>query len=198
MVECGMRIEYSLGGLEYRHVVLANLRRLRLNAPMFFFNSITTPALEELWILDVPSPATSGVLRSSSRSSCSTNAATSNPTLTTLFITSLAKRKSAREIFEILTITGGPSDICPNLSHIAAGEIQSNELDSFLDMVQSRRSADPCLIFVRVFYKSRIGRPPAPRMDEMRAEGLDIGIDVKLKPSDRNYIGALRPGTRSS
>jgi hypothetical protein len=69
-----------------------------------------------------------------------------------------------------------------------------NALDSFLDMVESRwYTASRCLSFARAFYESSRGQDPAPRMIQMRGEGLDIDIDVGFTPSPQNYMGAGRP-----
>jgi hypothetical protein len=204
MVQCRM-VVFGVGHhLEARHVMLGALRRLSITTPPALFDLITTPVLQELW-----TPGVSPSLRDSiQRSSCQLvklvvdecydinlllSILRATPTLTTLYVSGW-RTEDSRVFFHALKIANGPSDLCPYLSHIAAGNTALNAMDSFLDMVESRwYTANPRLAFARVFYKSFLGQDPAPRMIQMRAEGLDIDIDVGFRALPQNYMGAGRP-----
>ncbi|KAJ7831133.1 hypothetical protein B0H14DRAFT_3143277 [Mycena olivaceomarginata] len=179
IVECRMSVFSDAEPLNGQHIVLNDLRRLTLITPGFLFDFITTPGLQELW--------TSGVshsLRDSiQRSSCQLvklvleklvfdefydidillSILQATPTLTTLYV---AEITDSRVFFNALKLANGPSsDLCPHLSHIAAGEVPLNALDSFLDMVESRwYTASRRLSFARAFYESSRGQDPVPRM----------------------------------
>ncbi|KAJ6562176.1 hypothetical protein B0H19DRAFT_1233895 [Mycena capillaripes] len=188
------------------HVVLAHLRRLDINAGPAFLNFVTAPVLQELWIAGRSVPS---LLDCIQRSSCHLVKLVINecetiiavipilraiPTLTTFFVLFEGGSTNANHLFDALTITGGLSDICPNLARIAAGEIPSSALDSFIGMVQSRWYTNGSrLSFVRAFYLSYLGRDAIPSLDRMKEEGLDVGIDIGFRPSQQNYIGFGRP-----
>jgi hypothetical protein len=181
--------------LDGQHVVLNDLRRLTLIAPGFLFDFITTPGLQELWTSGVSHSLRDSIQRSSCQSvklvleklvfdefydiDILLSILQATPTLTTLYV---AEMTDSGVFFNALKLANGSSsDLCPHLSHIAAGEVPLNALDSFLDMVESRwYTASRCLSFARAFYESSRGQDPVPRMIQMQGEGLDIDIDVGL------------------
>jgi hypothetical protein len=66
-------------------------------------------------------------------------------------------------------------------------------------MVESRwyRDGLPRLSFMRAIYHSRVSpsvvKGASARIDKMKAEGLDAGLDSRFDASPQNYLGAGRP-----
>jgi hypothetical protein len=214
LIEYGMRIV----GVAYRangpHVVVNGLQRLyiyispRFPSPRSFLNFITAPALQELWVSQEAAKSLRDCLQRSSCKlvklvvyECNYSAAIILipileviPTLTTFFVGFLLGCGNTNLLFNALKITGGSLDICPHLSRIAAGEVPSSELDSFVAMVESRwYKNDPLLSFVRLFYSDSDELDAIPLMDKMKAEGLDVSIDVEFRPSSQKYMSLGRP-----
>ncbi|KAJ7915354.1 hypothetical protein B0H13DRAFT_2000529, partial [Mycena leptocephala] len=195
LVECGMSVILSQESTDNPHIIaLPALRRFYLNAPGNILKFVSAPALQELWI---SGGAVASLLHCIQRSSaqlvklvideCSTVESLipvlkALPTLMTFIVNFL---------FDTLKITGGSSDICPNLSHIAVGDMPWRELDSMLELIESRwycNADSRVLSFVRLFYVSYMGQDVIPRMDKMRDEGLDVGIDLGFRPLPQSYL----------
>ncbi|KAJ7358098.1 hypothetical protein DFH08DRAFT_439134 [Mycena albidolilacea] len=212
LVECGitLRTAHSSDG---PHVVLPHL--LRLDAVGTVLNYLTAPLLEELWVSDTaPTALIDFVERSSCHLrklvvyECSDPSALipifrAIPTLTTFFVAfgRTSGYMGEEFLFDALKINAGieSAEICPNLTHIAAGGRTGFAVDSFLDMVQTRRSVgQPMLSFVRVFYPDKRQMPAmienvVRRIAEMKREGLDAALDIGLQMSQQNYLGMGRP-----
>jgi hypothetical protein len=189
-------------------IALSALRRLYLNAPGNILKFVTASALQELWI---SGGAVTSLLNCIQRSStqlvklvideCPTVESLipilkAIPTLTTFFLKFIGGIRNTSFLFDALKITGGSSDICPKLSHIAVGEMPRGELDSMLELIESRwycNADSRVLSFVRLFYISYMGQDVVPRMDKMRGEGLDVGIDLGFRPLPQSYLRVGRP-----
>jgi hypothetical protein len=174
---------------------------------------VTVPALQELWITCEAASYLSGCIQ---RSSCQLTKLVVHdcalpgrlirtlediPTLTTLFVTFTegVKKGRTRFLFDGLKITDDAPTICPNLTHIAAGGPSGFDITPLLDMVESRwyRDGLPRLSFMRAIYHSRVSpsvvKGASARIDKMKAEGLDAGLDSRFDASPQNYLGAGRP-----
>jgi hypothetical protein len=125
------------------------------------------------------------------------------PTLTTFFVAfgHTSGHIDGELLFDALKMNAGikSAEICPNLTHIAAGGHTGFAVDFLLDMVQTRRSvSQPILSFVRVYYHSKRQMPArienvVRRIAEMKREGLDAALHVGLQMSQQNYLGMGRP-----
>ncbi|KAF8207902.1 hypothetical protein K438DRAFT_1814572 [Mycena galopus ATCC 62051] len=210
LVECGMS-SASARLSDGPQIVLAHLRCL--SASEHVLGSITAPSLQELWISGNPTASlllafirrSSCALRKLVVYDCSEPAALipilqAVPTLGTFFIVfaRMATYTDQETLFDALKMSGGSVDVCPKLTHVAAGGPPDFALDHFLDMVESRwhGSGSPILSFMGAFYQghnARISQDAAARIDHMRSEGLDAVVETPLKLSRNHYLGIGRP-----
>ncbi|KAJ7195845.1 hypothetical protein B0H12DRAFT_1168976 [Mycena haematopus] len=212
LVECGMS-SASLHLSDGQDIVLAHL--LRLSAFGDILASITAPSLQELWVSGSVTPSLLAFIRRSGSSchlrklvvyQCSDPAALipilqAIPTLRTLFVAFAHTRFIDQQtLFNALKIVSGSANICPNLTHIAAGGPREYAIDNLVDMVASRwYSTDPPrnLSFMRAFYyydmASRLPTNAVAQIDKMRSDGLDAAFDITFTPSRENYFGIDRP-----
>ncbi|KAJ6493335.1 hypothetical protein C8R45DRAFT_1073261 [Mycena sanguinolenta] len=214
LVECGMSsVSPHLANGQF--ILVPHLLRLSVGGDILA--SITAPSLRELWISGptilsllafIRRSGSLGDLRKLVVDQCSVPAdlipiLRSLPTLRTFFVTvSRSTRVDELALFKALEIAEGHPNICPNLTHIAAGGHALFAIDAFLPMVETRwNSVDPpsTLSFMRAFYSSRIPRQvgtiqnAVALIDQMKREGLDAALDAKLTPSAENYLGIDRP-----
>ncbi|KAJ7721417.1 hypothetical protein B0H14DRAFT_3007699 [Mycena olivaceomarginata] len=208
LVECGItllgRHFVPLG--DSPHLPLPNLRHLSVNN-RDFLTFITAPSLQELWIsgeaiyhLDELIQRSSCtlvklVIHRCSQPSDLIDILRAIPTLTTLFVL-ISEKAIARGLFDALKIRGDPTDICPNLTHIAAGGSEGFGINTFVDMVETRWYGDGLptrLSFMRTFYTQKVRCGPRARIHKMQSEGLDARFDTAFHPSPQNYFGAGCP-----
>ncbi|KAJ7263589.1 hypothetical protein B0H12DRAFT_1103110 [Mycena haematopus] len=213
LIECGMS-SISTQLSDGIHILLAQLFRLSVAGDILAF--ITAPSLQELWVSGNATRSLLAFIRRSGPSchlrklvvdQCSDPAALipilrAIPTLRTFFVVFASRTTSAdqRALFNALKIVRSSANICPNLTHVAAGGPLEFPVHDFVDMVASRwYTVDPPRIvsFMRVFYRVPMaGRMPTKavaQIDKMRSEGLDAALDTSLHPSRENYLGIDRP-----
>ncbi|KAF7362733.1 hypothetical protein MVEN_00622600 [Mycena venus] len=209
VVECGITIvgrdSLPPGST---HVALPNLRRLSIDAHGGFLELLRAPLLQELWITgDTAHYYLRPFIQHSSctlvklvMDDCSdppwlAMILPDIPTLTTLYI-AFSDKAIAKVLFDALKITGGPSDILPNLTHLAAGGSSGFGINAFVNMAATRwYKGTPRLSFMRTFYRLDVSSSSSAFKDvvslieKMRGEGLDAGFDTGFRPEPRNYFG---------
>ncbi|KAJ7844179.1 hypothetical protein B0H13DRAFT_2096852 [Mycena leptocephala] len=207
-------VECAIGFDKYRPVVvpgsnpavvLPNLRRLRIEVTNFLIH-LTAPALEEL---SVSSYAYRDILPFIQRSSCTLTRLFLDNTmmayeaipllrdllaLTYLHIENGAYDEENRvTFFTAMTISGAPSDLCPNLASIVYGCRNwdgDSAQESFLAMARSRfqpHSSHPgCLARLRCFRF----RPDKVWADikMLQDEGFDVGFLGHLTPRELQLL----------
>ncbi|KAF7362732.1 hypothetical protein MVEN_00622500 [Mycena venus] len=210
LVECGISLSQTSSSAG-PPIILGNL--LRLSAIGDVLSSLVAPALEELWIYG---SATASFLGFLGRSSCRLRKLVvydcsdpetlipilqTIPTLKTFFVDFERNSDNTGQtaLFDALKLRGGASDMCPNLTRIAAGGPPRFAIDAFIDMVESRwYTADlPILSFVRAFshyeMSRRVSANAKARIDRMRRKELDVALDLLFERSRYNYLGIDRP-----
>ncbi|KAJ7438550.1 hypothetical protein B0H11DRAFT_588700 [Mycena galericulata] len=196
----------------YPPLILSHLRRIGTKGGSFF-QYITASSLQEVW--------TSGqsgqwpLLDCIQRSSCHlvklvlddctnpdhvVDILRASPTLTTFYVIfpNNVVHTNARPLFDALKLTGGPSDICPRLSHFAAGGPSKFGIIALVNVIASRWHTDTpsCLTFARViawYVEAYQVKDSVDSLDKMRKEGLDAALDINFRPSPDNYMGIGRP-----
>ncbi|KAF7356139.1 F-box domain-containing protein [Mycena venus] len=208
LVECGITLlgQHFTTLDDSRHLTLPNLRHLSVNNPDFL-TFITAPSLQELWISGDAIYHLDNLIQ---RSSCTLvklvidrcsqpsdliDILRAIPTLTTLFVF-ISDKAIARGLFDALKIRGDLTDICLNLTHVAAGGSEGFGINTFVDMVETRWYGDGLLTrlsFMRTFYTQKVRCGPKARIHKMQSEGLDARFDTAFHPSPQNYFGAGCP-----
>ncbi|KAJ7460210.1 hypothetical protein FB451DRAFT_1270640 [Mycena latifolia] len=197
ILECGMAIASTDELPTIAIVTLPRLRRLHLAGAGHVLNFMTVPMLQDLYIAG---DSLDALLRCMQLSSCQLAKLVvydcyapdtlipilaALPTLTTFFVElSLPSGVEDGTLWDALRLTGGPSALCPNLSHIAAGGYAWFDLESFVDMIESRRwdtTGPSPLSFVRAFCTKK--RPARlrdrflARVQRLKDAGLDFDCD---------------------
>ncbi|KAJ7748605.1 hypothetical protein B0H16DRAFT_1725425 [Mycena metata] len=165
---------------------------------------ITAPALQELRITQ---ETAASLLDCINRSACSlatlvlTNcsipdllipilAASPNLTALTVVFHRTTKPVMVGLLGALIASSDAPPDVCPRLSRLVMGELDPLAISSLLDVAASRRT--PPITFLRAFYNGELTSGALdilPRVAAMKADGLDVAIDAKFKPSSNNYMG---------
>ncbi|KAJ7480374.1 hypothetical protein B0H11DRAFT_2280651 [Mycena galericulata] len=209
-------VEYAmtLGGRQdwqkiYPPVILPHLRRIGAEDGIQF---ITAPSLQEVWmsghwflpgcIQRSSCNLVKFVLQDCSEPAGVVEILRASPTLTTFYVTFADKVVNAktRPLFDALKLTGGPSDICPRLSHFAAGGPTKFGISALKAVITSRwRTDGPSrLSFARIIYwnvsaNQIMIKASIDYLEKLRKEGLDAAVETNFRPSPDNYMGIGRP-----
>ncbi|KAJ7769898.1 hypothetical protein B0H16DRAFT_1715539 [Mycena metata] len=191
-------------------LVVPHLRRLSIRASARFMPLVTAPALQELWISH---NAAVSLLDCIQRSRCSlvklvvytcTNPdvlipiLAAVPTLTTFFV--LFERTTERaadsecRLLHALTVSNDSPALIPSLSRLAMGDLNTLAFGALLDVADSRRS--PPLSFLRAFYTGPLmfgSLDVLPRVEKMKAAGLDVAFEAEFTPGLQNYMSSGAP-----
>ncbi|KAJ7167832.1 hypothetical protein C8R46DRAFT_1191860 [Mycena filopes] len=185
---------------------LPKLRYLSVAAPtrenLDFLSDVTVPNLQGLWIwgdavMDIPQcversrcQLTKLVVHRCADPSDLLGVLHSLPTLTTLFVefASGILGGKTRPLFDALRIRDGVPEVCPNLTHLAAGGSSAFGVTAFVEMAASRwyEVESSPLVFVRAFrgrdaYASTNARVPKAVVDclsKMSEEGVDAAFEL--------------------
>ncbi|KAK6971949.1 hypothetical protein R3P38DRAFT_2669502 [Favolaschia claudopus] len=184
------------GQEQLSHLHVPTLRRMALiEKPGDFFEHVTLPSLQELWVSDsylLPSFIQRSscllvklVIENVSTPSSIVTALEASPALTTFYITFDDRvRKERLLVYNALKRTGTPSDICPGLTHVAAGGRSTSNLITFFEMVESRwrPSASPRLRFVRAIHRlqEQHVRSLIGQIEKLKRQGLDVDFDTEI------------------
>ncbi|KAJ7157414.1 hypothetical protein C8R46DRAFT_425278 [Mycena filopes] len=186
-------------------VVVPHLHRLNLSGLPQLLQLITTPLLQELWISENATKSLLGFIQRAKCplitlvvSDCSAPdalipvLAALSPTLTTFHVhfKRTAPQEAERRLLEALTVTPNtstPAPLCPQLSRLAMGDLNTRALGALLDVADARAAsgAVESLSFLRGFYSGALlysAMEVQPRVDGMRAAGLDVKLQGEYRP----------------